>query len=556
MNAQILFTMKNYTPIKAVIACCTIMGLNQHPMHASSHREAPGITKTPKIDAADFYIFNSYESGREDYVTIVATYQPLQDGGAGPNYYMMDESARYEIHVDHSGDAHPDLTFTFQFNHTSKDISLDIGNDNEKKSVAVPVINVGTISSEDTGALNVIEEYSLTLFKDGSPHSLMNADTGNHAFIKPVDYIGEKSIPDYASYASSHIYNFNIPDCDKPGRVFVGQRRDPFVVNLGETFDLVNISTSPLGPEDANKNSLANKNVTALVLEIPKECLIGPGGNPVIAAWTTASLPKIEIVNGLLINRFEQVSRLGMPLVNEVVIGLKDKNHWNSSIPSNDTQFLDYVTHPTLPAILEILYGDAGVKAPTLFPRNDLVAVFLTGVEDLNQDGSVAEMVRLNTSIPAVPANEQHHLGVVGGDLAGFPNGRRLGDDVVDVALRVVMGALLPEEVAPNKSLPFTDGAHVNATMFHESFPYLMEPTKGSPNDPTITLLVEGAPDANAKFKPLRASFDPDTQSLKTDRMEGKSGFFRLKSDRESLEIKSVEIDAEEVNMGIGFEKH
>ena len=533
---------------------CFLTGFNSDTVHASSHREAPGITKSPKVDAADFYIFNSYESGREDFVTMVATYQPLQDGGAGPNYYMMDESAIYQIHVDHSGDAHADLTFSFHFQNKSKDIALEIGNEGETKSVPVPVINVGAISHDDTGALNVIEEYTVTLLNKNGSLPVLNDDTQSKNFLKPVDYIGQKSIPDYTGYAQSHVYNIDIPGCDTPGRVFVGQRKDPFVVNLGETFDLVNISTSPLGPEDANKDSLRNKNVTAIVLEVPKECLIGPSGNPVIAAWTTASLPKVSLINNLLVTQFEQVSRLGMPLVNEVVIGLKDKNKWNGSHPSDDTQFLDYVTHPTLPTILEILYGEAGVKAPTAFPRNDLVSVFLTGVEDLNQDGSVAEMVRLNTSIPAVPADEQHHLGVIGGDLAGFPNGRRPGDDVVDVALRVVMGALLPEEQAPNKSLPFTDGALVTASMFQTSFPYLTEPVKGSPNDPTITLLVEGATNVDATFKPLQATFDPEEQVLRTDRTSNPAGFYRLQSDQKGVVIDSVDVDDSKVSLGVGFE--
>ena len=522
----------------------------------SSHREAPDITKSPKVDGTDFYLFNSYESGREEFVTVIATYQPLQEGGAGPNYYMMDENARYDIHIDNDGDAQQDLTFRFQFQNNRKDISLPIGPEGETKDVAVPVINVGQIGAGNTGALNVIENYTLSIVKDGNVELVLNAANDESLFEKPVDYIGEKSIPDYDSYAGSYVYDIKIPGCETPGRLFVGQRKDPFVVNLGETFDLVNISTSPLGPEDANKDSLRNKNVTAFVLEIPKSCLIGEAGNPVVGAWTTASVAKVTVslAGGAPVPGFQQVSRLGMPLVNEVVIGLKDKDTWNSSIPTDDGQFLDYVTHPTLPAILEILYGEAGVKAPTAFPRNDLVAVFLTGVEGLNQDGSVAEVVRLNTSIPAVPASEQHHLGVIGGDNAGFPNGRRLGDDVVDVALRVVMGALLPEEVAPNKSLPFTDGALVTAKMFHETFPYLVRPVKGSPNDQSITLIVESAENATEPFRPASASFDTATQELKTDKVGADTGFYRLRSDREDVSIDSITVSESDVRLGVSID--
>ncbi len=547
--------MKQHCITKSIIAGISTVCLGGLAVLGSSHREAPEITKAPKIDGADFYIFNSYEEGREEFVTIIATYQPLQEGGAGPNYYMMDEDARYDIHIDNNGDAMEDLTFRFQFQNNSKDIALAIGPEGDTKSVAVPVINVGPIGAGNTAALNVIENYTLSLVQGNQAELVVNAANDESLFEKPVDFIGEKSIPNYDEYAGSYVYEIKIPGCETPGRLFVGQRNDPFVVNLGETFDLVNISTSPLGPEDANKDSLRNKNVTALVLEIPKSCLIGAAGNPVIGAWTTASVPQVTVSGGgVPIPSFTQVSRLGMPLVNEVVIGLRDKDKWNGSVPSGDGQFLDYVTHPTLPAILELLFGEAGVKAPTAFPRNDLVAVFLTGVEGLNQDGSVAEVVRLNTSIPAVPASEQHHLGVIAGDNAGFPNGRRLGDDVVDVALRVVMGVLLPEEDAPNKSLPFTDGALVTAKMFGETFPYLNRPVKGSPNDPSITLLVESAADADGAFRPASASFDAETQELKTAPSGASNGFYRLKSDREGVSIRSLSVDETEVRLGISLD--
>jgi hypothetical protein len=185
-----------------------------------------------------------------------------------------------------------------------------------------------------------------------------------------------------------------------------------------------------------------------------------------------------------------------MPLVNEVVIGLKDKNKFNASEPKDDGQFADYVTNPTLPALLELLFGGAGVKAPTNFPRTDLVAAFLTGVTGLNQPANVkaSEMVRLNTSIAPTPGDAQNRLGVLGGDNAGFPNGRRPGDDVVDIELRVAMGVLCTvpgvntavgckATDAPAGSLKYTDGAFVSSAFFANEFPYLRAPLKGSPND-------------------------------------------------------------------------
>ncbi len=462
---------------------------------ASSHREAPFVTEHPKVDATDFYLFNSYEPGREGYVVVVANYIPLQAPYGGPNYFMMDPDALYEIHIDNNGDAREDLTFQFRFNNELQNIALDIGPAGQTRSVSVPVINVGPIAAGDTGALNVRESYSVNVVRGdrrrGESQPVENTDTGSRTFAKPVDNIGNKSIPDYDAYARAHVYNITIPGCSTPGRMFVGQRKDPFVVNLGETFDLVNIS-NPLGPVDAETDDLADANVTSLVLELPVACLTA-GGDPVIGGWTTASLRQARVLDptpsferpAIEGGAFVQVSRLASPLVNELVIGLRDKDRFNASQPRDDGQFADYVTHPTLPAILEILFGGAGVRAPTLFPRSDLVNVFLQGVEGLNRPASnnvASEMMRLNTGIPAVAASQQNNLGVIGGDAAGYPNGRRPGDDVVDISLRAVMGVLLSETDAPSGPLAFTDGALVNASMFDTTFPFLRTPLPGSPN--------------------------------------------------------------------------
>ncbi len=460
--------------------------------HASSHREAPFIAEMPKVDGTDFYMFNSYEKNRSGYVTLVANYVPLQDVYGGPNYFMLDPDALYEIHVDNNGDAKEDLTFQFRFNNTLKDTQLDIGG----KKVSIPLINSGAIGVGNTAALNVEESYRISLVRgdrrSGKHAAVVNADSGASSFAKPVDNIGNKSIPDYAAYAKAHTYNVKLPGCDLPGRVFVGQRKDPFVVNLGETFDLIN--TNPLGPVNGERDSLDDKNVTSLILEIHSSCLTN--GDPVIGAWTTASVRQGRLLRStpdfdkpaLEGGPWVQVSRLGMPLVNEVVIGLKDKNKFNASKPKDDAQFADYVTHPTLPALIEILFPIA--KAPTNFPRNDLVAVFLTGVPGLNQPKNVvaSELLRLNTTTPIAAKGAQNNLGVIGGDAAGFPNGRRPGDDIVDVALRVVIGKLCILGVgcvaadAPAGDAALTDGALVNDSMFTDAFPYLLDPLPGAPN--------------------------------------------------------------------------
>lgn len=469
----------------AIAAGCAISGAQ-----ASSHREAPTITEKPKLDASDFYMFRSYESGREDYVTFIANYLPLQDAYGGPNYFDMDSDALYEIHVDNNGDAIEDITFQFRFHDIAADLQVPVNG----VMVSVPLKNIGAIgpAATDTDAVNVRQEYAISIVRGdrrtGTSELLLNGDVGGNTFRKPLDNIGNKSIGDYATYAASHVFNAAIPGCDD-GRVFVGQRKEGFAVNLGEIFDLVN--TNPLGPVDGEANTLADKNVTSLAIEVPISCLT-TGGDSVIGAWTTASQRQARILNpsptstgkGATVEggAWTQVSRLGSPLVNEVVIGLKDKDRFNASEPKDDGQFATYVTNPTLPELLEILFSGTAV-APNIFPRTDLVSAFLTGLTGLNQPASVtpSEMLRLNTATAVAAAVDQENLGALAGDVAGFPNGRRPGDDVVDIALRVVMGALIEDgAVAPNNTAPLTDGAYVDSADFDTAFPYLITPLAGS----------------------------------------------------------------------------
>lgn len=541
----------------------------------SSHREAPGITEMPKFDCTDFYIFRSYEPGREDYVTLIANYIPLQDAYGGPNYFSMapSDKARYEIHIDNNADSIEDITLQWRFSNTYKGIALEIGDAGATEMVEIPLINAGQITLDENGqvqdgALNLIETYNVDFIPGHRRENLANAvaimeaGTENTGFTKPVDNIGNKSIPDYESYAQKYIYNIALPGTEKTGRMFVGQRKDPFVVNLGETFDLVNISTSPLGPVNANKDSLEDKNVTSIIIELPIEFL-AIEGQPIIGAWATAStITKVEEVAPTRLSQnvqlahnqnvvYSQVSRLGAPLVNEVVIGISDKDKWNSSEPTGDGQFLKYVTHPTLPELLEILFGAAGVKAPDLFPRADLIAGFLTGVEGLNKNGSTSEMLRLNTSIAPTSREMQSPLAVLTGDNAGFPNGRRPGDDVVDIALRVVMGVLLDENVAPSGKLPFTDGAYVDARFFSESFPYLASPLRGSPNDKSIRITLEASNEVTQGFQPVNAIYDRASQSLTTPQPQSSQGFFRLQSDAPGAELTTIEVQTDSVKLGL-----
>lgn len=519
----------------AGLVCSSLIGASAY---ASSHREAPNITRFPTLDSTDFYAFNSYEAGRDTYVTLIANYIPLQDAYGGPNYFAMDPAAVYSIHLDNDGDAVEDLTFQFRFTNQlaneNQGVALTVGPAGNQRTVSVPLKNVGAISAADQSAANFSESYELTLVtgaqRGGAATALSNSAMGT-TFHKPLDYIGNKTFGDtaaYASYASQFIYEFSLPGCDSPAKVFVGQRKDPFVVNLGKTFDLVNYvpveGDSAPGAADGkgfpggitqsvDNDNLADKNVTALSIEVPKACVIGEG-NGTIGAWTTASLPQARVLNpNAKVSKTEvnggaltQISRLGNPLVNELVIGLKDKDTFSSSQPKDDGQFADYVTHPSLPELLNILFKDAvnqtlnasiTTLAPTNFPRVDLVTAFLTGFPGVNQLATVtpSEMLRLNTGIAATEQSKQSAFGVAGNDLAGFPNGRRPGDDVVDIALRVVMGRLCyPIPVngvdtdlglctstdASVGNVPFTDGAPVNASMMMDHFPYLATPISGS----------------------------------------------------------------------------
>ena len=500
---------------RLIASACALaaLALGATAAMASSHREAPAITEKPKVDATDLYMFRSYQDTRAGFVTILANYIPFQDPQGGPNFFMFDESALYEINIDNDGDAKEDITFRFRFNNTSKGQALTIGG----KQIKIPLINSGKLVPAviNPPTLNVRETYSVEVARGGRRNNadgkLSAVAGGATEFDKPVDNIGDKTFnpapaagaslatTGYATYANLHIYDVAIPGCGN-GKVFVGQRKEPFYIAVGKIFDLINLN--PLGPEvNGNDNDLEYKNVSTIALEVPIACLT-KGAEPVIGAWTTASKRQGQLLDpfpGKGLGKahrgggaWTQVSRLGMPLVNEVVIGLDDKDAFNASKPRDDAQFLDYVTNPFLPAFVASLFP---VTAPTNFPRTDLVNLFLKGIEGVNQPKNVvpSEMMRLNTSIAPVAAAAQNELGVAAGDNAGFPNGRRPGDDVVDISLRAAMGVLCvltgandalkvgckPSD-APSGGLLYTDGVRREATKFNSAFPYLTTPLPGN----------------------------------------------------------------------------
>lgn len=488
---------------------------------ASSHREAPFIAGMPKVDGTDFYMFNSYESGRAGFVTILANYEPLQDAYGGPNYFALDPEALYEIHIDNNGDAREDLTFQFRFTNTYKGIALPTG---AGTNVAIPLINAGAV---DTSAanLNVVETYKVNLVRGNrrsGQSTAVTANDGSSTFTKPTDNIGTKSIPNYASYANSYIYNVNIPGCSASGsKLFVGQRAEGFVVNLGQVFDLVNLDpTAPRPMAGGGNNIIKGKNVTTLALEVPASCLTA-SGDPVIGAWTTASVRQSRIINprpqgpanvagkkGPAINggAWAQVSRLGSPLVNEVVIGITDKDKFNASEPKDDVaNFGAYVLFPTLPVLVDkLFFGGMGASVPAT-PRNDLLAAFVTGITTGPGDvfpnfkftapanlKTPGEMLRMNTAVDATAVANQKDLGFLACDLGGFPNGRRPIDDVVDIALTVAEGAIAENgNVLQTCSLNgraqiinlgkvINDGATPDPAAYLTVFPYLNTPKPGA----------------------------------------------------------------------------
>jgi hypothetical protein len=536
---------------------------------ASSHREAPFVTKNPKVDGTDFYAFESYEPMHTGMVTMLANYQPLQDAYAGPNYFSLDPDALYEISIDNDGDGVEDLTFQFQFQvvlggTSNAGLTLDIGPTGATKPVAVPFYNVGLIpqGTGNSASLNVTETYTVGLVRGprrgSAAVAINNPISGTAVFNKPADNVGAKSfdttgasplgtknpmIPStsgYATYAHNFIYSaVTIPGCSAgdagKAQIFVGQRAEPFAVNLGPTFDLVDAPYSVVtdGADAASYALLANpigaKNVTTIAIELPADCITLSAAQPVIGAWTTASVRQARVVNPSASfaqpshegGAWTQVSRLGNPLVNEVVIGLPDKDKFNSSEPVNDvSNFATYVEYPTLPKVIDAIYGT--YFEPQVFPRTDLVAAFLTGIAPINAfvqvDGGKtpvpAEYIHLNTNtdklagIGPLPLGSQNRLGaagcVVNGVLTpgaatcdpfGFPNGRRPGDDVVDEALDVVEGYLLPTGNADGYAL-LTDGVDQGACAsvpaaatckapFLPGFPYLGTPTQGANGDGT-----------------------------------------------------------------------
>jgi hypothetical protein len=513
--------------MKVVLALCVFVAL----AFASSHSEAPGTAKAPASDVTDFYMFRCYEPGKEDHTCFVMNAQPLQDPFAGPNYFSLSDDHFFELYIDNDGDANEDITFQFftgnslggdmvevPFVSDEDDcviyqrgaapppltemkrggITVSVGG----RQVPIALKYAGQITAADDSALNWFEWFRMNVIRGDrsfGTREQVTSSTGEIEMDKPFDYAGTKTFPDYENYVRNFIHTINIPGCGRTGRAFLGQRKEPFYISLGPIFDLVNFIPVPGFPgavEEDNEahNDLDDLNVTSFVLEVPTECIVSES-DTVIGAWT--GVRKLHH-NGEEHVPGKQVSRLGNPLVNELLIGLRDKGTFNNIEPREDIGFVDeYINYPSFPEILNILFLDAvnsvlGANLPTIaptnFPRDDLYAIFMTGVDGINKPRNVvpAEMMRLNTAIDVTPRSQQSPFGVIGGDLAGYPNGRRPGDDVVDITLRAAMGRLCTLNLfcepgdAVVGDVDFTDGSPLSAMDIDESFPYLRTPVPGS----------------------------------------------------------------------------
>jgi len=436
---------------------------------ASSHREAPLIADDPAADNTDVYAFVSPDN--KDTVTIIANYIPFEDPAGGPNYYRFDPTARYELHVDNNGDARDDVTYQFRF-------KTSVGNPNTF------LYNTGPVASPGDPNLNVKQTYSVTRITSGGSSTLVSG-----APVLPAN-IGPRSNPSYVTAQG-------VADLGGGRKAFAGPRDDPFFVDLGSIFDLLGLRgfnpahLIPLAGA-AGEDGVKNYNTHTIAIQVPKtDLLAAPAADGIIGVYASASRQKIRILRGDGSSDSEgpwvQVSRLGNPLINEVVIPVGKKDYWNASSPRNDAQFLNYYRSPELASLVNLLYPvlpDTPTDA-----RDDLVAVLLTGVK--LPDGTPftftgdrkADLLRLNTAVP--PTASPNPLGVLAGDLQGFPNGRRLVDDVTDIEIRAVacgygsalQGLLGLCNLSPNNVVG--DSVDANENAFLSTFPYVATPNRG-----------------------------------------------------------------------------
>ena len=456
---------------------------------ASSHREAPLIVADPLADNTDTYAFRSTEPGRNGFATLIANWIPFEEPSGGPHFYKFDDTVLYEIYVDNTGDGVQDVTYQFRFKTKFKNPDSVLGMAAPNQAVAGTGGIEPLITSLNDPDYNEPQTYSVTRIDNHTGKSGVVIASG---LLTPPNNIGERTTPNYeTALAQPAVYT--LPN---GGRVFAGQRDEGFYIDVGGAFDTLKLkSIGAMGGVD----STAGFNVNTIAIEVPIQELTrsravpaGPTApDAVIGVWAVSSRQKISVLrtdfteSPLNVGPFQQVSRLGSPLVNELIIPLKLKDRFNASTPANDSQFAQFVTNPQLAQLMSVVFG---ITVPQS-PRNDLVAIFATGIPVNNvtgpnfttflSDGRPHEMMRLNVAIS--PSASPSRLGLLAGDVAGFPNGRRVFDDVVDISLRAVAGGtpFTPAtNISPNNTLG--DGVANNDVPFLTRFPYLGTPQSGN----------------------------------------------------------------------------
>jgi hypothetical protein len=435
----------------------------------SSHREAPGTMLDPSADDTDVYAFTADDA--PGALTVVANWIPFEDGAGGPNFYRFDDRAEYYINVDNTGDGKYDVRYQFKFKTHYRN----------KSSFLYALPGVTSLGDKK---LQVLQTYKVTreTYKNGRLRS--TKVVARNLPVAPNN-VGPKTFPNYGAVA-----NQAIKSLPGGGKVFAGQREDPFFVDLGTTFDAINLRKGT-GNEGGGKDDLAGYNVHSVVLQVPEakvtrdgKSVSGPAAkNAVIGVWSSTERPRLQVNGANTVSGGRQgqggdvqVSRLGNPLVNEVVIpvGLKDK--FNATQPSDDAKnFGKYVVKPELAGVINALFN-LGVKTTDRTDIVDALLVGLPGKTKIAPNAVPADTLKLNLGVP--PTATPNRFGVIAGDLGGFPNGRRLADDVTDIELRVIGGFLVPADKG-GKQLPLGDGVDRNDVPFLTSFPYAAPPTNG-----------------------------------------------------------------------------
>jgi hypothetical protein len=408
------------------LAAALLRGPGPSAANASSHREAPLISEDPSADNTDLYAFRSPD--KPNTLTIVSNFIPGEDPAAGPNYYTFSPTARYDLYIDRNGDGKPDVSYYFRFKR-----------------------NNGPFFLGDT-----VQPYTVTRVADGKSTVVATAKT-------PPDNIGPRSTPNYHGLVMSAV-----APLAGGGQVFAGQRTDPFFGDIGDIFDLVAIRKGT-GATGGGRDFFAGYAVHSIALQIPISQV--DTKSHTIGIWTAADRRRAS-VSGKGDGGWVQVSRLGNPLINEVIIPTGLKDHWNASSPAQDKQFEKYYRTPILAAVINKLYKGLNVPETN---RDDLVQVLLTGIPNVTFTGNTpADELRINLAVPVTPADKVSRLGVLGGDNQGWPNGRRLNDDVIDIAERAVGGFL------KGNKLPLGDGVDGPATPPMATFPYVPDPLSGA----------------------------------------------------------------------------